>query len=557
MKTAYSFLRWSTKKQNQENRDSRKRQTESAEKWIAEHGAGEYALSKEIFIADGQSAYKGKHIEKDAFGKAKGELMRFVQKVEQGEIKNNSILLVDSIDRFTRLSAPQALTLFSLVLNTGIGLVFTGTHEKRVINNELLAKEPHTLYFIIGEIIRANTESSERGRKIKSSIIGKKELMRNGVKVAHNNLPKFITFNKTTKDYEFNDNAEVVKEIVRSVMEGKSLYSIANNLNKQGVKTFCRGYEWRGTNISELLKNRTITGDFLGIKGYLPPLIDEEKFDALQNVLKGNKFNRGKRGIVPNIFRGIAFCVCGRPMAASCHYETTTPIRYMRCAFAGENVKCHCRAAMNLASMEKDFFLNVLFKNSHDLSDSNNAEVKALDKAINAATTKVNKLQVAYEDLLDAVLGLKNPAIKIKLAELERDIEKANAEKDELILNKSRFAATPANAKAIMQKIGQVIDFDAGTVTPFYNENKDLRIESALSSNEAREKIRIMLPNVIGKMVVDTNKRQYFIYNHVGTLVYTSRIFYVIRNGKPAIEAYKAKQGQTAKAKVAEYLAKQ
>ncbi len=147
MKTAYSYKRWSSAIQGESTRDSRKRQTDSAAKWMREHGK-DYVLSSDTFTDPGKSGYKGEHIG------AKGELRRFIQLVEQGKIKNDSILLIDSYDRFSRLPPVQSLNLFLDVINSGIGLVFTGSYEKRVINAALIDKEGHILQYIIGEMIR-------------------------------------------------------------------------------------------------------------------------------------------------------------------------------------------------------------------------------------------------------------------------------------------------------------------------------------------------------------------------------------------------------------------
>ena len=78
MKTAYSYIRWSSASQGDSGRDSRKRQTESAKNWIRDFSNGEYVLSDEVFQDAAKSGSKGKNIEVDEYGRAKGELMRFI-----------------------------------------------------------------------------------------------------------------------------------------------------------------------------------------------------------------------------------------------------------------------------------------------------------------------------------------------------------------------------------------------------------------------------------------------------------------------------------------------
>jgi len=143
VKYAYSYQRWSTASQGDEGRDSQTRQTKSFNEWIKNSGAAlGYIPAEETFVDAGKSSFKGKNIEKDEFGRAKGELQRFIQLVEEGKIKSDSILCIDSYDRFSRLPATKSLTLFLNVIQSGIGLVFTGSYEKRVINSTLIDKEP-------------------------------------------------------------------------------------------------------------------------------------------------------------------------------------------------------------------------------------------------------------------------------------------------------------------------------------------------------------------------------------------------------------------------------
>jgi DNA invertase Pin-like site-specific DNA recombinase len=539
MKTAYSYLRWSTKGQGNDTRDSRRRQTESAEKWIAEHGKG-YTLSKQVFVDDGKSASKGKNIEVDAYGKAKGDLMRFIQLVEKGQIKNDSILLIDEFSRFSRLPAQKALTLFLNVLDTGIGLVFTGSYEKRVINSDLLNAEGNVLYFIIGEMIRSYTETAERGRKIKSSRKGKLELMKQGIKVAHNNLPKYLEFNHKTQSYVENEHADTLRAICQALLNGKAMYSISKDLNKNGIKTFCRGLEWRASNISALLRSRGLIGEFLGIADYLPPIISPDEFASIQNILNANKFNKGKRGNIVNVFRGVAFCECGAPMSATAHYQENFSARYMRCSHAGANVKCKARGELNLAPIEFDFFRIFLKQAPNDLMpQKDNPELKELDREINKAQTKISQLNKEYEVGLESMGILSGDAFKKKMVGIETSLELEKTKLNDMQLKKSRYQSIPKNALAIVRKIGQIIDFDTNTATPVYDTNMHQRIEGALESNETREKVRVMLPNVIGRMVFNVKSRQYSILNPLGEKVYTSRQFNKNHNSPVWKEAVK------------------
>ena len=94
MKTAYSFVRWSTRRQSRESSDSKRRQLKSAEEWCQANGC---QLSTQVFIGASESGFKGQHL-KTKDGIAIGALARFIQAVEKGMVKSSDVLCIDSVD---------------------------------------------------------------------------------------------------------------------------------------------------------------------------------------------------------------------------------------------------------------------------------------------------------------------------------------------------------------------------------------------------------------------------------------------------------------------------
>ena len=311
MKCAYSYLRWSTKLQGKELKDSRTRQKNSASLWLKDHP--EYTPGEE-FIDAGTSSYgEGKHIGVDDYGRAKGELERFLQLVERGEIPKGC-LLIDSYDRFSRLKPSKALGLFMRVIDGGIGLVFTGSYRKEVIDSDAIDKDPNLLQFVVGEMIRAYSESDEKSRKIKSAKQHKLAQLKAGLIVAHNNVPKYVSFNPHTKTYTHNDKTPLVKRMVADFLAGNSLYSIAKRFNDEGVKTFRRGFQWSAKSCKVILQNRILLGEFLGNKQFCKPIVEPEDFEKVQARLAKNEWilpGRDGKNLV-NIFRRISCLLCLR-----------------------------------------------------------------------------------------------------------------------------------------------------------------------------------------------------------------------------------------------------
>src|SRR5262249_8853600 len=109
MKTAYSYLRFSDRKQAKG--DSQRRQVEWSEQVAAREG---WMLDIELTLRDlGVSAFRGKNA-------AGGALGQFLRAVEEERVPPGSVLLVESLDRLTRQQAQRACSLFLDILNAGI-----------------------------------------------------------------------------------------------------------------------------------------------------------------------------------------------------------------------------------------------------------------------------------------------------------------------------------------------------------------------------------------------------------------------------------------------------
>lgn len=131
------------------------------------------------------------------------------------------------------------------------------------------------------------------------------------------------------------ETAPVVREMVRRVLDGETLYAVAQNLNERGVPT-PRGYRdrqagvdrvhagWSSSMIRNLLSKQSLTGirthqgRVVG-EATWPALIPADQWTAVQQVLRDPVRTRSSPGrTVKHLLSGIAECgVCGgwlRPM---------------------------------------------------------------------------------------------------------------------------------------------------------------------------------------------------------------------------------------------------
>ncbi len=112
MSTAYSYIRFSSPKQSKGT--SEIRQSEKPEDWCRRNG---YILDTTLRLRDlGKSAYHGVNVSKGALGV-------FLALVRDGMIEPGSVLLIEHLDRFTRVEPMEALDLIKDVVSQGVDVV--------------------------------------------------------------------------------------------------------------------------------------------------------------------------------------------------------------------------------------------------------------------------------------------------------------------------------------------------------------------------------------------------------------------------------------------------
>ena len=88
------------------------------------------------------------------------------------------------------------------------------------------------------------------------------------------------------------ETAPLVREIFTNYAEGMKLQQIVDRLNAQGVVN-ARGNPFNVNSVGRMLHNRRYIGDYIHsgvtIPHGIPPIVDEELFDIVQEMLRVNK----------------------------------------------------------------------------------------------------------------------------------------------------------------------------------------------------------------------------------------------------------------------------
>lgn len=324
MTKAYSYIRFSTPEQRKGN--SLDRQVALAADYAAKHGL---ELSTETYEDLGVSAFSGANAET-------GALAAFREAVEKGLIDQGSYLLVESLDRISRLNPRKAVRILEDVCDAGITVVTLS--DGKAYTSESLSSDPVSFLMSILVFMRSNEESvikSQRLLKVWASKRGKAETGNNPLTRAT------VAWARVTDDraaiVAIPERVEVVQGIFRDFLAGIGAETIARELNKSGVEPWGTGgkkaKQWGNSYVKKILRNPAVTGKFTThtlirtstekkrvpqqtLDNYYPAVIDSMTFERVQELLEG-KGTQGRKCSqeVKNILSFLGKCpVCGSTM---------------------------------------------------------------------------------------------------------------------------------------------------------------------------------------------------------------------------------------------------
>ena len=287
------------------------------------------------------------------------------------------------------------------IINAGV-VVVTLTNRERY-SRERLKQEPHAIYFIISELIRANQESFRKGQLVGDAKERKRtRLVTEGLKgKPYTRLtPGWITWDDKAAAYRLlPERVEVLREVFDLADKGWGLDRIAGELNKRGVDTWGQGQQkgafWRGSYLRKIVNSRAPIGFFTPSKttrdevtgtrrdvaldpvALWPAAIDEEVYWSVVRRFQSTA-PRGKNAMrkASSLVAGIAKCACGSSVvrvskgprkyayllcskahakAKGCEY---LPVRYEAVEEAlrdnAEAIVRHAPRGKNTANLEKD-----------------------------------------------------------------------------------------------------------------------------------------------------------------------------------------------------------
>lgn len=253
------------------------------------------------YVDDGRSAKAGKLEARDGFAS-------LARAVRAGEI---DVVVVVDVDRLTRSEdmreRAEILGTFQsagVVIATPAG----GVLDLRSMMGEV---------YVNLQAIFAAEENRKRAERIKA---GKLRAIAEGRKPA-GPTPYGLRYSRAAGRWEVNeDQAAVVREIVRRVIAGESCLLIADDLTARGIAGPRGKTTWERHTVWRIVISRHLIGEWRADKARkltvtVPAIVDRAAWQAAQEALSAH----GKRGLRRTrhvyLLEGLAVCgVCGSPI---------------------------------------------------------------------------------------------------------------------------------------------------------------------------------------------------------------------------------------------------
>lgn len=422
-----------------------------AQAYAAQHGL---ELDTSLSFQDlGVSAYRGANAEA-------GQLGAFLEAVRAGLVPRGSYLLVEALDRLSRLTPRKALRVLESVVEEDITVVTLA--DGKVWTAAALDEDPTALLIAVVLMLRANEESATKARRLASAWSAKRALARDLPLTSV--VPAWIELDRSGPKPELRlvpDRAAVVRRIFSEALAGRGQQLIAGTLNREAVPCFGKAEYWRQTYIRKILSNPASYGVYVPhryvhsgskrtreplapIEGYYPAAVSKEIFDAVQAQKSTATTPRGKSGKPVNLLGGLATCpLCGSTVTRVNKGSASKGRAKLVCTRAKAGMGCTPYYASDYAAAE-----HAILAHAEELAHKAPAGDLEAEEELERLLTGVDEMQHAVGRIVEALERGHSKALMDRLRRLEEGLREAESRRDELLLSLEATAG-PVLAKRL------------------------------------------------------------------------------------------------------------
>lgn len=420
MATAYSYIRFSTEKQ--ERGASLARQIQMAEKYALDHNL---TLNAQTYQDLGVSAFKGRN-------STEGDLAIFLKACDDKIIPKGSYLLVESLDRLSREDVQSALRLFQNIVAKGIVIVTLS--DGQVYSTESITQNWTQLIVALAVMSRANEEIKLKTERIRDGWNKKKAkaLAKDVILTAKG--PSWLKL-VDGKWMPLKEKVKAVQKVFELSLMGHGSPKIAKLMNEQfKIPPLATAKFWTQSSVGSVLASKAVIGIFQRrerpdeiIEDYFPSIIAPETFYAVREKLIGRRRKAGIKGeVVSNLFCGLIYCPCGSKMRS---VNSNKKSYYIRCLKAYANAGCDA-PIVAYAPFEHGVLHDLLLVHKTPLDDTVSIQEDPsvmLRGEIEEKRKLLDKLVQAVEmgDGPLAVIVKRIAQIELEITDLEKELTQA------------------------------------------------------------------------------------------------------------------------------------
>ena len=397
MPTGYAYIRYSTRRQGADDKDSVTRQKASIRAIAARHGVE--VPEENFFYENGVSAYTGENSKT-------GKLKDLIDQIENLSIAPGDFVFVESIDRLSRQRLLQAKDLVYGILKKGVILVTTmdGYIYKLHEDQADIMKQDIMLTVISS---RAHEESLTKSNRRKSAWKkAKTEAEETGIVFNKNRLPYGVIFDEKTNTLVIDKKAQ---EEIEFILENLKREGVTSTIKKANAFA---AINWTQARVKDIFDTKYVLGYFMSqtkidgkmvldkhIENYYPKIVSASLFLEAKEAMSNRKVKKHQGRVTQNnanIFRHSCFCErCGKSLVFMNNYNSKgSRYFYMTCQQNIENGNCKNRFRYDLAvklfldTMQEFDRLN---RKSVSLEPIDVTQYASLDEATLKEIEEVNK----------------------------------------------------------------------------------------------------------------------------------------------------------------------
>lgn len=419
MPTGYAYIRYSTRRQGADDKDSVTRQKASIRAIAARHGVE--VPEENFFYENGVSAYTGENSKT-------GKLKDLIDQIENLSIAPGDFVFVESIDRLSRQRLLQAKDLVYGILKKGVILVTTmdGYIYKLHEDQADIMKQDIMLTVISS---RAHEESLTKSNRRKSAWKkAKTEAEETGIVFNKNRLPYGVIFDENTNTLVIDKKAQ---EEIEFILENLKREGVTSTIKKANAFA---AINWTQARVKDIFDTKYVLGYFMSqtkidgkmvldkhIENYYPKIVSASLFLEAKEAMTNRKVKKLQGRVTQNnanIFRHSCFCErCGKSLVFMNNYNSKgSRYFYMTCQQNIENGNCKNRFRYDLAvklfldTMQEFDRLN---KKSISLEPIDITQYANLDEEILKEIEEVNKSLSMISDGSSGALKLAKKFVEL------------------------------------------------------------------------------------------------------------------------------------------------